>query len=191
MPTRYHGACRAGFASCGASLYACIRRTDVLRHADRTNSSSVSSSVLAPEEHRGHLSRFGCAPDRNAERVKAVFREIDALKAAGPTEKQVSDVREALLREFETHSKENGYLLSQIYLRYQVPQDLGEFFGVPDDDKTVNAAMIQEAARRYLDTANYVQVTLSPHQPTNLDLEDKARQVTRYLELRVAEHGLS
>jgi hypothetical protein len=91
-----------------------------------------------------------------------VFREIDALKAAGPTEKQVSDVREALLREFETHSKENGYLLTQIYFRDQVPQDLGEFFGLPDYDKTVNAAMIQEAARRCLDTANCVQVTLFP-----------------------------
>jgi len=91
-----------------------------------------------------------------------VFRESDALKAAGPTEKQVSDVRETLLREFETHSKEHGYLLSQMYLRYQVPQDLGEFFGLPGYDKTVNGAMIQEAARRYLDTANYVQVTLFP-----------------------------
>jgi hypothetical protein len=125
MPTRYHGACSAGFASCRASLYACIRRTEGLRHADCTSSSSLSSSVLAPEEPRGYLSRFGCAPDRNAELVKAVFREIDALKAAGPTEKQVSDVREALLREFETHSKENGYLLTQIYLRDHVPQDLG------------------------------------------------------------------
>jgi hypothetical protein len=91
-----------------------------------------------------------------------VFREIDALKAAGPTEKQVSDVREALLQESETHSKEHGYLPSQTCLRYRVPQVVGECFGLPDYDKTVNAAMIQEAAHRYLDTATYVQVTLFP-----------------------------
>jgi hypothetical protein len=43
-----------------------------------------------------------------------------------------------------------------------VPQVVGECFGLPDYDKTVNAAMIQEAAHRYLDTATYVQVTLFP-----------------------------
>ena len=105
---------------------------------------------------------FGCNPARAAELVKAVLKEIEALKAAGPTEKQVSDIREQLIRDFETNIKQNAYLLGQIWIRYQVPQDLGEFFTLNEYYKTVDAAFIKDAAKRYLDTANYVQVTLLP-----------------------------
>ena len=34
------------------------------------------------------------------------------------------DVKAALIREFETNMQQNSYLLGQIYLRYQVPEDL-------------------------------------------------------------------
>jgi zinc protease len=105
---------------------------------------------------------FGCNPARAAELVKAVFKEIEAFKAAGPTDKQVSDIREQLIRDFETNLKQNAYLLGQIWIRYQVPQDLGEFFGLADFYKTVDAALIKDAARRYLDAANVVSVTLLP-----------------------------
>jgi zinc protease len=105
---------------------------------------------------------FGCSPARAAELTKVAFKEIEALRSGGPTEKQVSDVREQLLREFETNMKQNAYLLAQITMRYQVPQDLGEFFGLAEFYKTVDAAMIREAARTYLDTSNCVQVTLLP-----------------------------
>jgi len=105
---------------------------------------------------------FGCDPARAAELVKAVFTEIEAFKAAGPTEKQVSDIREQLIRELETNLKQNAYLLGQIWIRYQVPQDLGEFFNLAEYYKTVDAALIKGAAQRYLDTANVVRVTLLP-----------------------------
>jgi zinc protease len=105
---------------------------------------------------------FGCSPARAAELTNVVLKEIEALKAGGPTAKQASDVREQLLRDFETNVKQNAYLLAQIWIRYQVPEDLAEFFTLSEFYKTVDAAMIQEAARRYLDTANYVQVTLLP-----------------------------
>ena len=105
---------------------------------------------------------FGCDPARAAELVKAVFTEIEAFKAAGPTEKQVSDIREQLLREYETNMKQNGYLLGQIWIRYQVPQDLGEFFSLAEYYKTFDTALIKGAAQRDLDTTNVVRVTLLP-----------------------------
>jgi zinc protease len=54
--------------------------------------------------------QFGCAPERAEDLVKRVFQEIEKLKTSGPTEKQVTDEKEALLREFETSSKLNNYL---------------------------------------------------------------------------------
>jgi zinc protease len=128
-----------------------------------TYSVNVSANYgKAPEERYSLGITFGCAPDRTPELLKAVFQEVERMKTDGPTEQQVNDVKEALLREFETNSKQNPYLLGQISLRYQYPEDLGEFFSLADYYKTVTGTMIQDAARRYLDAANYVQVTLLP-----------------------------
>src|SRR6185369_12632580 len=45
---------------------------------------------------------FGSSPDRTDDLIKKVFEEIENFKAKGPTEKQLTDEKEALIREFET-----------------------------------------------------------------------------------------
>jgi zinc protease len=122
--------------------------------------------TVIPREEYSFSIQFGCSPDRVDELVKVVFDEIELLKKNGPTEKQVSDVREAMLREFETNVKQNAYLLSQIYLRYQVPQDLGELFGLGEYYKTLDEKLIWDAARKYLRMDNYVKVVLLPEVKT-------------------------
>ena len=106
--------------------------------------------------------QFGSDPQRVDGLVKRVFEEIEKLKADGPTEKELNDEKEALLREFETNSKQNGYLLSQISAKYQVGEDVGGIWDTPEMYKTLDAASIQEAAKMYLNTNNYVRVTLVP-----------------------------
>ena len=106
--------------------------------------------------------QFGSDPQRVDGLVKRVFEEIEKLKADGPTEKELNDEKEALLREFETNSKQNGYLLSQISAKYQVGEDVGGIWDTPEMYKTLDAASIQEAAKTYLNTSNYVRVTLVP-----------------------------
>ena len=109
---------------------------------------------------------FGCNPKRVDELAAAIFKEIDALQANGPTEKQVNEVLQGFLRDYETSTKQNSYLLSQIYLRYQQGEDLKDFFNFPElYKKQVTAATIQEAARAYLNKGNYVRVTLLPETP--------------------------
>jgi zinc protease len=106
--------------------------------------------------------QFGCAPQRTDDLIKRVFEEIEKLKTNGPTEKQVSDEKEALLREFETSSKLNNFLLSQITLKYQIGEDPAELWKVPEYYQKVDAAMIQQAAKTYLNTNTFVKVTLFP-----------------------------
>ena len=143
------------------------RLRDVVREdLGGTYSIGVSASYAKiPKEDYTISVEWGCNPARTDELVKVVLREVEALKVNGPTDAQVSDVRETMLRDFETNIRQNTYLVSQIYLRYQVPQDLGEFFGLAEYYKTLNGKMIWEAAKRYLDTGNYVKVTLFPEQP--------------------------
>jgi predicted Zn-dependent peptidase len=78
----------------------------------------------------------------------------------------VGEVLQGFLRDCETSFKQNGYLLSQISVRYQEGEDLTDFFNFPElYRKTVTAALIQEAARTYLNKGNYVRVTLLPETP--------------------------
>jgi zinc protease len=106
--------------------------------------------------------RFGSDPQRVEALVKRVFEEIEKLKANGPTAKEVGDETEALLREFETSSKQNGFLLAQIAGKYQVGEDVAGIWDAPQLYKKLDASSIQEAAKLYLNTKNYVRVTLLP-----------------------------
>ena len=124
-------------------------------------SASATYSRIPREVYRMTVA-FGCSPERTDELVKGVFREIELLKSQGPTEKQVNDVKEALLRDFETSSRGNAYLVSQLVLKYQSGEDPATMFGLPEYYRKLTASAIQEAARQYLDTNNYVKATLFP-----------------------------
>ena len=106
--------------------------------------------------------QFGSSPDRTEDLIKRVFEEIEKFKKEGPTEKQVTGQKEKLLREFETNSKQNGYLLSQISLRFHHGEDPAGIWMIPEFYQKIDAAMIKEAANRYLNTASYVKVSLFP-----------------------------
>jgi zinc protease len=104
---------------------------------------------------------FTCNPARVEELVKATFLEIDALKTAGPTEKQVADARAGMIRDLETNLRDNNYVMGQIYVRYVDGEDPAGFLNKLFYEKA-DVALIQQAAKTYLDTDNYVKVVLMP-----------------------------
>ncbi len=110
--------------------------------------------------------QFGCSPDRTDDLIKRVFEEIEKFKAEGPTEKQLTDEKEALIREFETNSKQNGYLLNQISQRFLNDEDPGAIWQIPEFYRKLDAATIKDAAKLYLNTQTYVKVTLFPEKKT-------------------------
>jgi zinc protease len=105
---------------------------------------------------------FGCDPQRTEELVKSVFKDIEALKANPPTEQEVADAREGLLRQHESALAQNNRLVSELIDRYNSSQDIAEFFARPAAYQRLTAATIQAAARQYLDTGNFLRVTLVP-----------------------------
>jgi zinc protease len=128
-----------------------------------TYSISASPSYVKNPNPEYNLSiEFGSAPDRADELIKRVFQEIELLKAKGPTEKQVTDEREALLREFETNIKQNNFLLTQISVRYQTGEDPAVLWSLAELYRKIDGAMIQQAAKTYLGPNNVLKVTLLP-----------------------------
>jgi zinc protease len=105
---------------------------------------------------------FNCAPERTEGLVKSLFSEIDRLRMDGPAEAHVRDIRAALLREYETASKENQFLVEEIAQRYEDGEDVRDVARIPALYDGLSAESVRDAARLYLDTRNYVRVTLVP-----------------------------
>jgi zinc protease len=124
-------------------------------------SASAGYSKIPREEYSVTIS-FGCSPDRTDELVKSVLKEIEQLKTNGPSDKQVADVKETFLRDQETNMKQNGYVLAQIAARYQYGEDLTSLFNMSEYYNKITPAMVRDAARQYLNTSNFVKVTLFP-----------------------------
>jgi zinc protease len=105
-----------------------------------------------------------CDPARTATLVQRVFEEIAFVKATPLSPVQVALIRESLLREFDTNSQDNGYLLNQISRRYDDGDvaDVTAVDNLPDRIAALTGDAIQRAAQTYLNTGNYVKVTLMP-----------------------------
>ena len=106
---------------------------------------------------------FGAAPERLEELTRVVFAEIDSVKAGGVKADELQKVREAQRREREVSLRENGYWAGALmaYDEYgwdprQIPQ--------PPLSQTFTSDDLRDAARRFLDTARYVRVSLYPEQ---------------------------
>jgi len=104
-----------------------------------------------------------CDPARTADLVKRVFDEIEAVKGLSFSAAQVGRIREAMVRDFERNSEDNGYLLNQISRRYEDGDaaSVAALVNLPDRIAALTGDAIHEAAKTYLDTANYVKVTMT------------------------------
>ena len=105
---------------------------------------------------------FGCDPKRLDDLVARVYQELEKFRSEGPTEKQLNDEREALLRDYESGSKQNGFWLVNLAARYQFNEDPADILTTPDFYRKLDAAAIKNAAQRYLAGTNRVAVTLVP-----------------------------
>jgi zinc protease len=105
---------------------------------------------------------FGANPDRIEELSRVTFEEISRLKVDGPTEEELTKVREMQFRAREVDLRENHYWITQLMLYSQYGWDPALIPAVPLRPTSVTAALVRDAARRYLDEGNYIQVSLLP-----------------------------
>jgi zinc protease len=104
---------------------------------------------------------FGSDPDRVDELVGEIFREIDRLKVEGPTVEDVDKVKETERRSRETNLEENRWWVAQLAFADEYGSD-PRFLVDPAFLETVTVESIQEGARQYLSTENFVRVSLFP-----------------------------
>ncbi len=117
-----------------------------------------------PEASYSIMINFGTDPERMEELSQVVFDEIEKIKAEGPTEEEVRNVKEAEIRSFETSVESNSWWLNQLVFRYRSGDDPGGLLDFQESLEKLDRATVQEAARAYFNTDNYVQVTLLPEE---------------------------
>jgi zinc protease len=107
-----------------------------------------------------------CDPARTASLVQRVMQEIAQVRDTPLTSAQVTRVRDVLLRQVDRNMQENGYLIAQISRRYEEGDgaNVGAVFERPKRVAALGGDAIQLAAQKYLDTGNYIEVTLKPQQ---------------------------
>jgi len=105
-----------------------------------------------------------CDPARTTTLVQRVFDEIAFIKNTRLTSDQVTRLRAALLRDSEQNSQNNAYFLNQIVRRYEDREaaDLANIVNAQAQIASLTGDAVQQAAQTYLNTANYVKVTLMP-----------------------------
>ena len=141
-----------------------IRLRETLREGmSGTYGVSVSASPsLRPRPSYQLGIGFGSAPERAADLTRAIFATVDSLKATGATADEIAKVRETQRREEETGLKENGWWLSTLVFAAQYGEDPRTLSNDAPLRSRLTSEMVRDAARRYLDAANYVGVTLLP-----------------------------
>jgi zinc protease len=161
-PFEYDERNRAIIRAMGMSLEGRLR---VALREDLGGTYSVGASpsyTFLPTARYSVSISFGSDPTRTEALTERVFAEIERLKREGPNERELADIKETLLRDYEANMRQNGYLLSNLVGRYQAGEDVASLFDMSATYGAVTASDVQAAARRYLDVSNYVIGQLFP-----------------------------
>jgi zinc protease len=158
----YSRANRAAIRGLAAALE--IRLREELREAlGGTYDVSVSGSAARqPREEYTFSIGFSSAPERADELVRTVFAAIDTMRIRGPSERDLAKVVEAEVRSRETALRQNEYWLGQISYLAQTGEPAEPVVDPRGDAALLTRDALRDAARRVLDPANYIRVTLLP-----------------------------
>ncbi len=105
---------------------------------------------------------FECAPERVNELVKIVFRQIDTLKNNQVPQVYITKVKDALKREQESSLKSDSFWLSALNKYYFNKMDPKEILETSDRIDKLSYDAVKKAAKKYLNTENYIKVVLLP-----------------------------
>jgi len=110
--------------------------------------------------------QFSSSPDDADKLTKRTFAVIDSLKTTGPSDEDITKIKEQITRGREVSLKTNAYWVGNISSRDQASEPLDGLLGPYDEMvKRLTAAQIKAAANQYFNTKNYVKVVLLPEAP--------------------------
>jgi zinc protease len=107
---------------------------------------------------------FGTNPDRVEELTNTVYEVMDEVMNGEFDNSYVDKVKEILSREYETNLKENRFWLNSLYTKTYYGEPCSSILKYDEKVDEINKEMIVEAAKKYLDRTNLVEVFLYPEE---------------------------
>ena len=121
------------------------------------------SCVKKPRSEYAVQVQFASSTENVEALSKTVLALTDTLRTQVPTQADVDKVREQISRSREVEVKQNAYWLSNILARDEAGEDLSGLSTAYDTlVRGLTAAQIQNAAKLYLNPANYARFVLLP-----------------------------
>jgi zinc protease len=122
---------------------------------------SGSSSKYPYESYTMRIG-FPCGPENVEDLISATMAEIEDVKTNGVSEEDLNKIKETQRRDREESLKENRFWLGQIGGYYRNNSDLGGFYEREKQVEALTAENLKEAANKYLNMKNYIQIVLMP-----------------------------
>jgi zinc protease len=137
---------------------------DILREElGQTYTVSVDLSQQPPQTGGGHVEvSFGAAPENIDKMTTRVLEVVAKFKAEGPTDDQLTKVKETARRNYETSLKTNSYWLNRFKAVSLYRQDPRIIATRVDRINALTAASVKEAFNKYFPEGRTTVVTLMP-----------------------------
>ncbi|MEO5509179.1 MAG: insulinase family protein [Longimicrobiales bacterium] len=142
-----------------------MRATETLREQlGGTYSPSVEGSgQRVPKPTYSISFSYSSSPENVEKLTQSVFSIIAAMKAAPPTDGELTRVKEQIIRSREVDLKTNRFWLSNISARIDAGEDLAGLLGPYDEMvQKLTGAQLQAAAKQYFNIKNYARFLLLP-----------------------------
>ncbi len=124
---------------------------------------SINGSVSKlPKPKYSIQATWGCNPANIGKLTETLIGEMDKIKQEGPQDIDLGKVKETMIRERETRTRENSFWLAILQNHYNLGDKLRSLDEYKAFVNSISAADIREIAGKYLDTKNYVQAELTP-----------------------------
>lgn len=153
-----------------------IRIIEVLRERLSLIYGGSAGGQLGPIPY-GHYSLSVTLPTgpENVDKVlKATFDEFERLKREGPAAADLAKVKQNWIQNHRRALRENGYWLGRIQSALLDGTDPNEILTHEEHVNALTAGEVQDAARRYLNTENYVEVVLYPEKKPETPVQQTA-----------------
>jgi zinc protease len=103
-----------------------------------------------------------CGPENVQKLIPAAITEIDKIKANGPTEADLNKVKETWKQQYEVNIKDNTYWMRQLLQSVETGSNPADILTYEKRIAALTPKDIKDAATKYLDMKNYVQIVLNP-----------------------------
>ncbi len=115
-----------------------------------------------PKPHYRIALNLPTGPDKVDKVIATAFAEIERMKTQGPSAKDLNKVKENWLQNHRKALRENGYWLGRLQTSLLQGTDPATLLTYEAQVKALTQEELKLAARRYLNTQNYVQLVQYP-----------------------------